>query len=229
MDKGTTVYLNHPKPSDWFEQMKSLQCLLQEFGLVLRNDPYTYYLEKFGYKEPFRLALIEENDCLDMKRLQFYYNRPCLSRWHEIVITVSFTKSEVNGQLPTVVWSLDTDMELDPCFAENATDHDPPWYSFEDVFDLYHLIKKIVVKVGFDLAVASRLGAYLSFGEKGCDDILRFDTKGPCRLIVPYEERRPLNSWDSKARLYEPQFRPNWSADFLDSVPMDVTAPWRKP
>lgn len=74
--------------------MQGIQVILEEFGLVLQNEPCTYCVNIFDNTDTLNLDDIRKNNCSDISRLQSYYNRAEPSDWHNITITISFTKSE---------------------------------------------------------------------------------------------------------------------------------------
>lgn len=102
-----------------------------------------------------------------------------------------FNRSDSRG-----VWHCLLEVALDPNWAEFDVTGSPA-YGYEEIWEYYHLIKRLHLDVGFSLTAGSFEENYYKFGEcegtrPGFDSLFRFDRNGPSRLIQPYEERRPF-------------------------------------
>lgn len=215
-ERGTTVYLRHPQLSSWTEQIGVIQGVLEEYGLVL---------DRCWVRGDIDEGVMEKEDLSDvnfskLRELTLRYLNPNTTDVHAVVFSYRVSTPETEGYDDIDVWRMSTDIDLYPSLAMDAIFVESPKYTYGDVLDFYNLVKKIFVDVGFDLAAGCQNTAYFPFGYEGDDgydeEVLRFDTKGRCSLIIPYEERREMISKDAGVRS-------DWLKDYSEPVPINYT------
>lgn len=199
MEKGTTVHLTHPSSQDWNEKLRKIHQILTDYGLVMRSNAESYYIKESTSADYKYVASLDDMDIDGLELCQVSYNRSVPHDWSCISLAVK-PKKIIEGEELHTLWTIDSGVELDTTFVEYEFGYPDSKITYQDVLDHYNLIKKIFVLAEFEVAWGSKLGNFFNFDEVDAHSIFRFDRNGPCRVVVPYEERRTIEGSEMKLR-----------------------------
>lgn len=243
MDLGTVAYLKHTRPLDFFNQARQIAEVFEDYNYVRKlPDNFLGNPKGIGYF------------CLTNSRKNYFSNfseiPQDLSAIREIALFFMNEESERRVSaiyriladydplaVHVAVWKLKFEgIDIHPSYAFDyasiqykkycqSISQMTYYYSMEEVFLVYNLIKKLYLEIGFDLAAGSRADEYLGYGERistdeGFDRLFRFDANGTNRLIKPYEEGRTI----AKEDIYDGN-RNGFFVDFDHPVPIIMQEP----
>ena len=124
-------------------------------------------------------------------------------------------------------WYMDINRPLDPSISYDEciiSDN----YEYRDIMSVYNLTKCLHVITESQITAGCKQSAWADFGDYegthyGYDSIVRFDNKGRCRLIRPYEESRKVTQKDLETKEIDGKVVANWCVDTEESVEINVS------
>ena len=243
MDLGTVAYFKHPQPLEFFKQAHKLMKILEACGynpmlppnLLKKSKGIGCFTSKCSGNTYFAELPEIPQDISALHQVEIYFRKEESGR--QVVAIYRFLADYNPLSEHVAVWKIEFDgIDIHPSFAfdyasvqhklycENASIK-TQYYSMEEVFLVYNLIKKLYLEVGFDLAAGTRADECPGYGERinadeGFDRLFRFDANGTNRLIKPYEEGRTITTED----IYGAN-RNGFFVDYDHPVPIIVQEP----